>query len=136
MRNYMVKELENNNKIKLYDEYYKENSRFLEKGIFTVTVTSITFLIGKDINFNNIIYFLLYLLSIILFAITLLFQVYSIKYSKEGCNFAINDNGNEQAEKCFNISDNLNNWTIKLFIAGILYSTIILPVILVMNKGN
>ena len=29
----MVKELENNNKIKLYDEYYKENSRFLEKGI-------------------------------------------------------------------------------------------------------
>lgn len=85
----MVKELENNNKIKLYDEYYKENSRFLEKGIFTVTVTSITFLIGKDINFNNIIYFLLYLLSIILFAITLLFQVYSIKYSKEGCNLAI-----------------------------------------------
>ena len=132
----MGKELENNNKIKLYDEYYKENSRFLEKGIFTVTVTSITFLIGKDINFNNIIYFLLYLLAIILFAITLLFQVYSIKYSKEGCNLAINDSGNEQAEKCFNISDNLNNWTIKLFIAGILYSTIILPVILVMNKGN
>ncbi len=122
--------------IEICNEYYRENSRFLEKGIFTVTVALITFLIGKDINFNNIIYFLFYLLAIILFVITLILQIYSIKYSKEGCNLGINDKNNEQSEKYFNISDNLNNWTTKIFISAIVYSSIILPIILVMNKWS
>lgn len=120
---------------KLLIEYYTENHSFIEKGIFTVTASAITFLLTNVEHINEGVY-LLYACCLILFIVTLFCQLYSAYVSREGCDKALDSSLAAEANRIFAQSRLLNNAFIILFCLSILLTSVTIPINAYMNKST
>lgn len=104
-------------------KYYTENHSFIEKAVFTVTASAITFLLGYSdkIHYN---YILLYALCIFCFIITLFIQLFSAHVSREGCDLGLDEVNDKEAQNKFNFSRSLNSIFLVLFCLSIFLSFI------------
>ena len=75
-------------------KYYTENHSFIEKAVFTVTASAITFLLGYSDKISTP-YAGWYSFGVGLFILTFIIQLYSAYISREGCDAGI---GNPQSE--------------------------------------
>lgn len=108
-------------------KYYTENHAFIEKAIFTVTASAITFLLGFFQNINKAMFFP-YSVCIALFVITLILQLISAVLSREGCDAGLDSNQYELATVYFNYSRFLNNTFLITFCLAILCVSIVIPI--------
>lgn len=113
-------------------KYYSENGSFIEKSIFAVTSAAISFLLGLTYNVPSN-YMLFYCISIILFIITLIIQLYSAYVGKEACDLALDDTTQDEGFKLFDKTRSLNIVFYCFFCAAIIYTAITIPYITVQN---
>lgn len=109
----------------LLKKYYLENHSFIEKAVFTVTASAITFLLGyfSNISSNFVSW---YALSIFLFILTLIIQLVSAYVSREGCDAGLDESQDEKSCKYFGTSRVLNNIFMITFCIAILWTSIVI----------
>lgn len=106
-------------------KYYIENHSFIEKAVFTVTASAITFLLGYSDKISTP-YTGWYSFGIGLFILTLIIQLYSAYISREGCDAGIGNPQSEKSENCFKLSEILTNTFMILFCIAIIVTSIVI----------
>lgn len=105
-------------------KYYTENHSFIEKAVFTVTASAITFLLGYSDKISTS-YVIGYSICIGLFILTLIIQLYSAYISREGCDAGIGNPESEKSLGFFKQSEKLNNAFMLLFCIAIIATSIV-----------
>lgn len=102
---------------KLLIEYYTENNSFIEKGIFTVSASAITVLLGYSDKMHSSI---LYNIAIWGFVTTLFLQLIAARISKEGCDKGLDKEHPENGNIWFKCSEIINNIFLIIFIISVI----------------
>lgn len=105
-------------------KYYTENHSFIEKAVFTVTASAITFLLGYSDKISTS-YVVGYSICIGLFILTLIIQLCSAYISREGCDAGIGNPESEKSLGFFKQSERLNNLFMVLFCIAIIVTSIV-----------
>lgn len=105
-------------------KYYTDNHSFIEKAVFTVTASAITFLLGfsDKISASHMFW---YSVCIGLFVFTLILQLISAYLSREGCDAGIGNPESKKSLNYFKYSNILNNTFMVFFCCSIIATSVV-----------